>query len=190
MSRPFLVLDRDGTIIVEKNYLSDPAEVELLPGAAQGLSRIQAMGYGLVIVTNQSGIGRGYFTRECLQDIHDRLLSLLAEHHVRIDGIYVCPHTPEENCSCRKPKPALLWQAAQELAFSPTACMVVGDKPCDIELGRAVGAKTVLVRTGYGATHEAQGLVADWIVDNLDTLAESLSETALTVGCHRQNGMS
>lgn len=152
-SRKFIILDRDGTIIVERNYLSDPAQVELLPRAAEGLRQLQKMGFGLVVVTNQSGIGRGYFTEAQLSRIHQRMSELLLAEEVILDGIYVCPHRPEERCSCRKPQPGLLLSAAADMAFEPSECFVIGDKPCDIDLGRRVGATTFLVRTGYG--HQA-----------------------------------
>jgi D-glycero-D-manno-heptose 1,7-bisphosphate phosphatase len=149
--RRFVLLDRDGTIIVERNYLSDPAQVELLPRAAEGLARLLEMGLGLVVVTNQSGIGRGYFDSSTLQAIHDRMCGMLAACGVFLDGIYVCPHTPDDQCECRKPRSGLVEAAARELGFAPRDAFVVGDKACDVELGRCVGARSILVRTGYGA---------------------------------------
>jgi len=166
--RRFVVLDRDGTVILERNYLSDPEQVELLPGAAGALRQLRRMGLGLVLMTNQSAIGRGFFTEQRLGDIHQRLTQLLAAEGVRLDGIYYCPHTPEEGCHCRKPQPGLVEQAARELGFDPRASVVIGDKPCDLELGRQVGATTVLVHTGYGAqmAPRCQG-IADYVVDDL-----------------------
>ncbi len=129
---------------------------------------MREQGLGLIIVTNQSAVGRGYFDMARLEEIHDRLRGLLAAEGVTIDGIYVCPHVPEDQCRCRKPLPTLLEQAARELGFELRDCFAIGDKPSDIEMGRAVGATTVLVRTGYGAEHEAAGHVAaDHIVDDL-----------------------
>ena len=163
--RRFVVLDRDGTIIVQCAYLSSPQEVELLPGAAEGLRAMRAWGLGLVIVTNQSAVGRGYFDMARLEEIHGRLRELLAAQGVTIDGIYACPHAPEDDCRCRKPLPTLLEQAAREFGFDAGDCFVIGDKPCDVDMGRAVGATTLLVRTGYGAAHAAAGTVAaDYIV--------------------------
>jgi D-glycero-D-manno-heptose 1,7-bisphosphate phosphatase len=151
----FVALDRDGTIIVERQYLSSPEQVELLPGAAPGLRAMREMGLGLVVVTNQSAVGRGYFDMARLEEIHERLRQLLRAEGVELAGIYVCPHAPQDRCACRKPLPGLLLQAARELGFDPAAAVVIGDKPCDIELGRGLGASTILVRTGYGAGHEA-----------------------------------
>lgn len=149
--RRFVLLDRDGTIVVERNYLSRPEQLELLPGAAEGLRALREMGFGLVVITNQSGVGRGYFSAAELDRIHSRLREMLAAEGVTLDGIYCCPHTPEDNCDCRKPKPGLALAAARDLGFDPASAIVVGDKACDIDLGRNIGAATFLVNTGYGA---------------------------------------
>jgi D-glycero-D-manno-heptose 1,7-bisphosphate phosphatase len=170
--RRFVALDRDGTLIAERHYLAEPGQVELIPGAAAGLRRLAGLGLGLVVVTNQSGVGRGYFDLPQLDLVHRRLGQLLAEEGVRLDGIYVCPHTPEDDCTCRKPRPGLLERAATELGFHPRDGFMVGDKACDIEVGRRVGATTFLVRTGYGAEVAAGGRVAaDYVVDDLPAAA-------------------
>ncbi len=116
------LLDRDGTIIAERSYLSDPDQVELLPGTVEGLRRLQRMGCGLVVITNQSGIGRGYFTETQLARIHERMKALLAREQVRLDGIYICPHRPEEHCSCRKPEPGLVFAARSIWILSRQRC--------------------------------------------------------------------
>jgi len=167
----YTVLDRDGTIIVERNYLSDPDEVELLPGAAEGLRQLRALGLGLVVVTNQSAIGRGYFDEARLERIHQRLRERLAAEGVQLDGIYFCPHLPDDECGCRKPRTGLMERAARELGFDPAAAFVIGDKPCDVEMGRRVGATTFLVRTGYGAQHEG-ATPADYVVDGVAEAAQ------------------
>ena len=164
--RRFVLLDRDGTVIVERHYLSDPCQVELIPGAASALRHLRKTGLGLAIITNQSPIGRGLFSEECLDLIHHRLLELLEAEGVYVDGIYYCPHLPEENCRCRKPQPGLVELAAEELHFDPQASFLVGDNACDIELGRRVGATTLLVRTGYGAQAVAAGAVTPDYVGN------------------------
>lgn len=172
-SRRFVLLDRDGTINVERDYLDDPDEVELIAGAACGLHRLRESGLGLVVVTNQSGIGRGYFDEGRLQQIHDRLRALLSAEGVELDAIYVCPHAPEEQCDCRKPKPGMVRQASGEFGFDPRWAFVVGDKACDIEMGRAVGATTLLVRSGCGAeTERKNGTDPDYVVDDLWEAAE------------------
>ncbi len=164
----FVILDRDGTINVERNYLSAPAELELLPGAAAGLRAMQDLGLGLIVLTNQSGIGRGYFSLETVNGIHAALTRILAEAGVALDGVFICPHVPGDGCSCRKPQPGLAEQAARELGFDLTEAFVVGDKACDIELGQNCGAKTILVRTGYGAeTETSRESRPDFVADDL-----------------------
>jgi D-glycero-D-manno-heptose 1,7-bisphosphate phosphatase len=163
----FVLLDRDGTLIAERNYLARVEEVELLPGTAQGLRLLRQAGLGLAVLTNQSGLGRGYFDWAALNAVHAHLTQLLAGQGVSLDGIYVCPHSPDEECDCRKPQLGLVQRAAAELHFDPAESFVIGDKPCDIELGRQIGAVTFLVRTGYGADWERKGLQADYIVDDV-----------------------
>ena len=173
--RPFVLLDRDGTIIVERHYLADPGQIEFLPGAIDGLRHLLSMGLGLVVLTNQSAVGRGFFDETHLDLIHRHLRELLNDNGIHLEGIYFCPHTPESNCSCRKPRPGLAERAAKELEFDLQASFLIGDKPADIELGRAVRATTFLVRTGYGA-----GFVNDPTV-NPDYVADDLSAAAQTI---------
>lgn len=176
MSKQYVILDRDGTIIEERCYLSDPDEVRLLPNAAAGMRRLLDAGWGLIVVTNQSAVGRGKFTEARLAEINARLEELLLAEGVRLDGIYYCPHTPEDGCKCRKPEVGMVEQAARQLGFDPSECVVIGDKRCDIDLGRRVGAKTILVRTGYGAQEESSRIVApDFVVDNLQDAAELIN---------------
>lgn len=166
--RRFVILDRDGTMIVERHYLADPQHVELLQGAGNALRALQELGVGLVVMTNQSAIGRGLFDARRLEAIHQRLHELLGMEGVRLDGVYYCPHIPDDRCGCRKPKPGLMKRAAAELGFNPGQSVVIGDKLCDLELGRRVGATTVLVRTGYGGQVEpAAGRLADYVVNGL-----------------------
>jgi D-glycero-D-manno-heptose 1,7-bisphosphate phosphatase len=173
--RRFVLLDRDGTVIVERNYLSDPDQVELIPGAADALRRLAARGLGLVLVTNQSGIGRGYFDEARLAEIHQRLTGMLRKENVELDGIYVCPHHPDLACACRKPRTALALRAAEELGFDAAACFVVGDMASDVQLGRTLGATTLLVRTGHGAATLASGAPgADYVVPDLAAAADRI----------------
>lgn len=149
---PCVFLDRDGTVIAEKHYLGDPAGVELLPGAVVGLRELCRLGFRLVLVTNQSGIGRGHFRQEDADAVHARLGALLADAGIRLDGIYCCPHRPEERCACRKPATGLVERACADLGLDLGASVMIGDKACDIELGARCGMVTILVQTGYGAT--------------------------------------
>src|SRR5205814_2994218 len=125
-------------------------DVELLPGVVAGLRALRDLDLGLVVLTNQSGIGRGYFSGDQLDAVHARLCELLAQGGVTLDGIFICPHRPEDACACRKPAPGLADQAAAALGFDPRTTFVVGDKHCDIDLGRRLAATTFLVRTAYG----------------------------------------
>lgn len=167
-----LVVDRDGTLIVERHHLADPAGVELLPGVVDGLRAFAERGFEIAIVTNQSGIGRGYFDEATLASVHVELRRQLTAAGIEIRGIWHCPHHPEHGCRCRKPEPELLERAMQQLGYEPDQCLVVGDKVCDIELGSRLGVRTALVRTGYGTGTERDGLCApDLVVDSLAQLA-------------------
>ncbi len=167
-----LVVDRDGTLIAEKHYLADPAGVELLPGVVDGLRAFVASGYDVAVVTNQSGIGRGLFGPDALAAVHAELVRQLAANGIPLAGIWHCPHHPEVGCTCRKPAPELLQRAMHELGYGSSQCLVVGDKRCDIELGAGLGVRTALVRTGYGAGTERDGMCSpDRVVDSLAELA-------------------
>jgi D-glycero-D-manno-heptose 1,7-bisphosphate phosphatase len=171
--RRFIVLDRDGTIIEEVSYLSDPKQIVLIPGAAKALRDLSALGVGLVVITNQSAVGRGLFDQAQLGRIHNSFLEGLSAENIYIDGLYFCPHTPEDQCLCRKPQTGLIQKASEDLGFDVSRCIVVGDKVSDIEMGRRVHALTILVRTGYGAEVAAEGRVApDFIVDDLPAAVE------------------
>jgi D-glycero-D-manno-heptose 1,7-bisphosphate phosphatase len=169
----FVILDRDGTLIAERNYLSSPDGVELLANAATGLRRFKELGWGRLIVTNQSGIGRGYFSSDAVDAIHSRMVELFAQGGAEIDGMYVCPHAPEDDCECRKPKPGLVLKAAADWGFKPSNCVFIGDKACDVDLGRALGGATILVLTGYGREHYQGGLThPDFVVRDLNEAVE------------------
>jgi len=176
MGRGVVLLDRDGTIIYDRHYLSDPAGVELLPGAAEGLRRLADLGLGLVVISNQSGVNRGYFDEESVLACNRRMSEFLAPHGVSFEGMYWCPHTPEEQCGCRKPAPGLVERAAAELGFDPAASFMVGDKEADMGVGRNAGATTILVRTGKGAAHEERCRdLADFVEDDLRGVADRIA---------------
>lgn len=165
--RQLLFLDRDGTVIVEKGYLTSPEGVELLPGVASGLARFRTAGYRIVIVSNQSVIGRGLCSRADVDQVNSVMLSLLSTEGVQVDGVFICPHGPEDGCDCRKPGTALLEMASNTFAVPLQGSIMIGDKPSDIEAGRRVGAFTVLVRTGYGNCYPAEATKADLVADSL-----------------------
>ncbi len=174
---PYILLDRDGTLNVDRNYLADADQLELLPGAAVALRRLADLGCGLVVVTNQSGIARGLIRHSELESVHARLQELLAAEGVRLDGIYTCPHREEDDCDCRKPRAGLVEQAARELGFDLRHGFLIGDKASDIELGRNVGAITLLVRTGYGAQWaQDRRLQVDYVVDDLPAAATIIEQ--------------
>lgn len=176
-ARRCVFLDRDGVLNVERHYLSDPKDVELLPGVIEGLRQLQALGLYLVVVTNQSGIGRGYFELKTLDAIHGRLESLLARGGVHLDGIYYCPHHPADGCRCRKPNTLLAERAANDLGFSIRESFMVGDKPCDIEFGNQISATTFLVTTGYGReVLESQATRPDYAAADLIEVASLVKD--------------
>jgi D-glycero-D-manno-heptose 1,7-bisphosphate phosphatase len=171
VAKRFVLIDRDGTLIVERHYLSSPEEVELIAGAAPALKGLQDAGWGICVVTNQSGISRGYFDAGQLGRVHRRLAEMLGLFDVRLDGIYVCPHSPDDECQCRKPLPGMVAQAVAAHGFDVRQAWVIGDKDVDIGLGHAVGARTILVRTGYGKSYESETR-ADFVADDLPAAAE------------------
>ncbi|PAW88203.1 MAG: hypothetical protein B9S33_05040 [Pedosphaera sp. Tous-C6FEB] len=148
-------LDRDGTLNVDKHYLSDPEQLELIPGVGPALKRLQDAGFLLIIVTNQSGIGRGYYTVENMHAVNMRLINMLSPFGVRLTKIYFSPEAPEEPSVGRKPSPAFLFAARDALGVDLARSFMVGDKLLDLECGWNAGVQqSLLVRTGYGAETE------------------------------------
>ena len=143
-----LFLDRDGTLIVDQDYLHDPAGVVLLPGVADALHRARALGYRLYLFTNQSGVGRGYFTLDDVQRCNDRMLELLDLGDQGFDGICIAPEHPDQPSRYRKPSPAYLLERLAEDALDPAHCYMVGDKEADVEAGLAAGIHAIAVCTG------------------------------------------
>jgi D-glycero-D-manno-heptose 1,7-bisphosphate phosphatase len=148
--RPAVFLDRDGTIAEEVGYLNHLSRFRLFPFVAAAVCRLNEANLPLVVVTNQSGVGRGYFPESLVVAIHDYMTQQLAAGGARIDAIYYCPHTSTDNCTCRKPKTGMLDRAAQEHAIDLKRSFVVGDRYGDLQLARNAGARSILVRTGYG----------------------------------------
>jgi D-glycero-D-manno-heptose 1,7-bisphosphate phosphatase len=177
MSGVAVFLDRDGTLIDEVGYLDRPERIMLYPWSIEAIRALNRAGIRVVMVTNQSGIARGFFTEAMLADIHAHLASLLGAGGAHIDAYYYCPHHPDGKrpeytrvCDCRKPGRGLVDRAVAEFGVDPSRSFAVGDRWLDIALARNVGARGVLVRTGYGTTEEHRppdGLSADAVVDNL-----------------------
>jgi D-glycero-D-manno-heptose 1,7-bisphosphate phosphatase len=174
---PAVFLDRDGTLIEDVGYLRVPEEVSLFPWTVDAVRALNRAGFPVVVITNQSGIARGLLTETMLDVVHRHLSSLLEAGGARVDAYYYCPHHPTgsvaeyvRRCECRKPGRELIDRAAADFNIDPSRSFVVGDKWLDVGAARAVGARGLLVRTGYGAGQEAEpqgGLSADAIVDNL-----------------------
>ena len=150
-------LDRDGTINVEKDYLYRVEDFEFIPGAAEAIRRLNQAGLLTIVVSNQSGVARGYFTLAQVEELHRHIQLELKKHGAWIDAFYICPHHPTEGagdftreCSCRKGEPGMLLQAADDLDINLSASYMVGDKIADIEAGHNAGCRSLLVRTGYG----------------------------------------
>ena len=170
MSRA-VFLDRDGTLNVERHYLYEPEALELFPGTGAALRRLTKAGFALFIVTNQSGIGRGYYTEADMHAVNKRLAQILAEDEVRFEKIYFAPEAPEEESPGRKPSPKFLLEAESEFDVDLAQSYMVGDKLLDLQCGWNAGVKkSILVRTGYGTDFERdepQTLVEAAIVDDL-----------------------
>jgi histidinol-phosphate phosphatase family protein len=146
-----IFFDRDGTIIYDTWYPRDPQQVCLLPGAGEALAQLTRQGFHLILVSNQSGIGRGIITADQALQVHRQVLASLAPYGVWVAAAYYCRHVPEEGCSCRKPAPGMLLRAAAELGLDLSRAFMIGDKPSDIEAGTRAGCRTILLTTVRGA---------------------------------------
>jgi D-glycero-D-manno-heptose 1,7-bisphosphate phosphatase len=152
-----IFMDRDGTLNEEVGYITDPAQFRLFDFAADAVRRVNEAGWRAIVLTNQSGIARGYFTEEFLRGIHRSMEETLRLQDARLDAIYYCAHHPEfgaapfrRDCACRKPKPGLIEQAVKDFALDPTECFVIGDRYRDVEMGHSARARSVMVMTGHG----------------------------------------
>ena len=146
--RPAVFLDRDGTLIRDTGYLDNVAGVQLLPGVGAALAALARAGFVLVVVTNQSGIGRGLIRAEIVEQQHERLRDLLRPSGVELAAVEYCPHAPDTGCDCRKPLPGMLLRAAGRLGIDLSASFMVGDKPADVGAGQAAGCRTVFLGDG------------------------------------------
>jgi histidinol-phosphate phosphatase family protein len=160
--RRAVFLDRDGTVIEDVGYPGDPEQVTLLEGAAEGIRLLRESGLSAVIVSNQSGVGRGLFTMAALDRVHARMVELLAERGAELDGSYYCPHAPDDNCDCRKPATGLIDRARHELGISSQGCIFIGDKASDVEAGAAAGCSTVLLGAAESTTVEPTWRASSW----------------------------
>ncbi|HEX2091556.1 MAG TPA: HAD family hydrolase [Longimicrobiaceae bacterium] len=170
---PAVFLDRDGTVIHDAHFLADPAGVRLLPGAAEAVARLNRAGVPVILVTNQSGIGRGYFSEADFRAVQARVEALLAAKGGRFDAVYHCPHAPDRQppCDCRKPGVGLFLRAAEEHRVNPGRSWYVGDRLRDLEPGERLGGRGILVRNPDHPDEEARAPAGTLVVD---TLAEAV----------------
>lgn len=175
MKRKTVFLDRDGTINVEKNYLYRPEDFEFIDKAPEAIAMLKENGYQVIVITNQAGVARGYYTEEDVRRLHEFINKELEKWNTKIDAFYYCPHHPTagigkylSDCECRKPKTGMLQRASQDFQVDIEKSWMVGDNRGDIEAGNAFGLKTILVRTGYGKELEEIGnLTYNYMADNL-----------------------
>lgn len=195
MASPAIFWDRDNTLIKDSGYIADPAQVELLPGAAAAIKRLSAAGFQNIIITNQSGIARGKFDEATLNHIHDRLRDLLAQEGAKVDAIYYCPYLdgPEavvaefrRDSDLRKPKPGMLLQASMERNIDLAASWSIGNSPRDAEAGRAAGCRTILLQAG--ATGKPSHKAVDFLAGSLDEAVEIVLRRTRSVGAEAAAG--
>jgi D-glycero-D-manno-heptose 1,7-bisphosphate phosphatase len=190
MGQPAIFLDRDGVIIENRSdYVRSWDDVEVFPQALEALSALSGSPYRVILVTNQSAVGRGHISAETATAINDRLLTVIRQAGGRVDAVYMCPHDPAAGCACRKPQPGLLLRAAEDLNVDLGRSVMIGDALADVQAGQAAGVRRcVLLRTGRGRDQErlpeAAGLppfeVYDSLLEVLDSLSEPLAAPART----------
>jgi histidinol-phosphate phosphatase family protein len=173
--RPAIFLDRDGTIIEDANYPKYPEQVHFLSDVEIVLSIFQKKGFLLILISNQSGIGRGLITMEEANNVHHRVLSILNNKGVCLDASYYCIHGPEENCSCRKPSPEMILRAAEELNVDLSNSFMIGDREVDMETGKNAGCRTILIKSGQ---ETGISVLADYTADNWQDVLRHVIETS------------
>jgi len=177
---PSIFLDRDGVLIENRSdYVRDWSQVKIVPEAIRALSLAPIEKYKVVIVTNQSVVGRGLILLETAHEINQRLISLIRNQGGQIDGVYMCPHKPEDGCSCRKPLPGLLLQAARDLSLDLQRSWMIGDAWSDVQAGEAAGMRgTILLKTGRGTEQFAQArlerMTSNLVLDDLPSAFEAI----------------
>jgi rfaE bifunctional protein nucleotidyltransferase chain/domain len=166
-SSPAVFVDRDGTVNEDILYLHEPDQMKILPNAVEGIKKMQDMGYRIIIVTNQAGIGLGYFSKEDFYRVNSKMLRELSSAGISVSRICFCPHGKEEGCECRKPGIALITRACSDLNLDMSRSYFIGDQTSDIEAGRRAGLKTILMRTGFGGSDKQFDVKPDYVADDL-----------------------
>ena len=172
MSRKAVFVDRDGTLIEEVNFLSRTEDLKLFPFTSQAIDLLKANGYLVIVVSNQSGVGRGLFEESAVYDIHEHMQFELGG---KLDGLYFCPHLPDSGCECRKPNLGLINAAVSDLDLEIQGSWIIGDKKLDMETGFNAGLSTAMVKTGYGTAH------SDELSRKPDVIADNILEAARIV---------
>ncbi len=176
MAKKAVFLDRDGTMAKDVHYCRRPEDFELFPATAKAIKFLNERCFKVIIITNQSGIARGYFTEETLAEIHEKMKGDLAREGAYVDAIYYCPHHPDDNCDCRKPKPKLILQATKDFDIDLKHSFMVGDLQADIDLGKAAGCKTILISDSPSLDSKKMG--ADAIARDLSDVARIITNDA------------
>lgn len=182
MKQKTVFLDRDGTINVEKNYLYRPEDFQFIENAPEAIALLKKHGYQVIVVTNQAGVARGYYTEEDVKRLHEYINEQLRKWNTQIDAFYYCPHHPtagigkyKRNCNCRKPKTGMFEQACRDFEVDLENSWMIGDNKGDIEAGRNFGLRTILVRTGYGEELEKEGFKGSCeVIDDIYGAADIL----------------
>lgn len=178
-------LDRDDTIARDVQYCSDPKDFELLPRVPEAIRLLNQHGYKVVVITNQSGIARGYFTEHTLSIIHQKMKTELLKHNASLDAIYICPHHPDERCECRKPKPSLIIRAANDIGIALEQSYMIGDDVKDVQAGRAAGCRTVRLTTDPNREDAESRRLSDHIAADLFDAVQWLLRDARSESAHR-----
>lgn len=176
-----IILDRDGVVNEDSpEYIKSPTEWHAIPGSLEAIAKLNQANFKVVVATNQSGLARGYFTQETLEQIHQKMLTQIANVGGHLDGIFICPHGPQDNCDCRKPKPGLLLQIAAKFNLKPEELLLIGDSMRDLLAAKACGANAILVKTGNGTKTLANQQITVPIFDNLAQAATAIIENKIS----------
>jgi len=187
--RPAVFLDRDGTISEEVGYMTDLSKYSIFPWTSEAIRKLNEAGLVTVLVTNQSGVARGLFGSGDVDLVHDRLRHEIGRAGARLDAIYYCPHHPDDECGCRKPRPGLLYQASLEIGLDLPGSFMVGDRYTDVATGRAAGTRTILVLTGLGReqhrAYKDELRQPDFVADTLDHAVDFILASSGRLGARR-----